>query len=261
MSTPGKKFAPGFKASAPIKLGTCAAGQRMPQFFATGDWDGDKKIDIAISTPSCHEAIILRNLGKGKWSIPYRISLPGNASPSLVKLADLNGDGKDDLIVNDDEYEYLLVAISKGITTPTSPTGLSYDMLQTPDLVNLGPGLVSQPILTDATTACGTPSTAPGNCRPIVGDEIDSSDGTWGGYDEAVTAGFDYSFTYTWERKTASGSWATIPSQTGNAYTLTSGDVNYLVRACVTAYGGQAGARIPADQPACSGATRPARAS
>jgi len=261
MSTPGKKFVPGFKASAPISLGTCTAGQRMPQFFATGDWDADKKIDIAISTPSCHEVVILRNLGAGKWSIPYRVSLPGNATPSLVRLADMNGDGKADLIVNDDEYEYVLIAISKGIPTPASPIGISFDLLQTPDLVNLGPGLVTQPDLTDNTTECGTPAVTVGACRPIVGDEIGTSDGTWGGFDEAAAAGFDYTFTYTWERKTASGSWATIPSQTGNAYTLTTGDVNYLVRACVTAYSGQAGARIPADQPACSGATRATRAS
>jgi hypothetical protein len=221
----------------------------------------DKKIDIAVSTPSCNEVVILRNLGAGKWSIPYRISLPGNATPSLVRLADMNGDGKADLIVNDDEYEYVLIAISKGIPTPASATGISYDLLQTPDLVNLGPGLVTQPDLTDNTTECGTPSVTVGACRPIVGDEIGTSDGTWGGFDDAAAAGYDYSFTYTWERKTASGSWATIPNQTGSSYTLTTGDVNYLVRSCVTAYGGQAGARIPADQPACSGATRATRAS
>jgi hypothetical protein len=254
-STPGKKFKPGFKASPPIDIGSCAEGKRMPQFFATGDWDGDKKTDIAFSSPACHDVVILKNLGKGKWSIPYRVNLPAGSSPSVIKFGDMNGDGKDDLVINDDELENISVAISKGIPTPTSPTGISFDLLANGSMLNLGPALITQPVLTDATTDCGTPAASPA-CRPKVGDEIDTSDGTWGGFDDAAAAGFDYSFTYTWERKTASGTWATIPGQTTNAYTLRTSDINYLVRACVVAYSGQSGARIPSDPAACSGATR-----
>lgn len=260
MSTPGKKFKPGFKASAPMDIGNCDTGKRMPQFFATGDWDGDKKTDIAISSPACRDVVILKNLGKGKWSIPYKITIPDGASPSAIKLADLNGDSKDDLIINDDEAEALLIAISKGVSVPKSPVGATFDMIETGDLLNPGPSLITEPVLTDGTTDCGTPAAVPA-CRPIVGDEISTNDGTWAGADDAAAAGFDYTYTYTWERKTASGTWATIPGQTANTYTLAAGDVNYLVRACVTAYSGQAGARVPSDLPACTPATRATRAS
>ena len=260
MATPNKKRVAAFKAGPPMNIGNCETGKRMPMFFATGDWDGDRKVDFAISSPACQDIVILRNLGKGKWSIPYRVTLPDNASPSAIKLADVNGDRKDDLIVNEDENEAIAVLISKGIPTPKSPLGASYTSLVTGSLINQGPALITQPVLTDNTTDCGTPDSAT-PCRPIVGDEIGTSDGTWGGADDAAAAGFDYTYTYTWERKTASGTWATIPGQNANTYTIGAGDVNYLIRACSTAYSGQSGARIPSDLPACSPATRAARAS
>jgi len=145
-------------------------------------------------------------------------------------------------------------------------------LLQTTSLVNVGPVLAtpptppappapSDPVLTDATNDCASPAyvVAPGSgdppaCKPSVGDEINVTDGIWAGSATADESGASYSFTYTWQRSLDGISWRTIAGFKDsllNAYTVTTADKGFKLRACVTAYSGQAGARIPSATPAC----------
>ena len=259
MSTPTKRRDAAFKVAPILNVGSCASGQRMPQVFATGDWDGDKKVDIAVTSPSCRDVILLRNLGKNKWSAPYVFVLPDGADPGPLKLGDLTGDGKADLVVTDLQSGRLFVAISKGIAQPASPMGLSYDVLTTDVLLNQGPTLLTAPALTDGDRDCGTPG-ARSACSPRVADGMSVDPGAWVGADAAAAAGFDYTYTYTWERRKGFDAWSTIPGQTDSAYSLTLADKGSSIRACVTAYAGQVGgsgsARIPSASPACTNPTR-----
>ncbi|MEI7889447.1 MAG: VCBS repeat-containing protein [Actinomycetes bacterium] len=147
-------------------------------------------------------------------------------------------------------------------------TGAS--LIQTGALLNVGPVLLtppplpasqtsSYPVLTDATNDCASPAYVPilGSpaCRPSQGDEIDTTDGIWAGSSAADDNGASYTFTYTWQRSTAGIIWTTIPGQKDvntPSYTTTRSDSGNRIRACVTAYSGQAGARVPSVSPACA---------
>lgn len=149
---------------------------------------------------------------------------------------------------------------------------LTRPLLETTSLVNVGPVLAApttppaapappDPVLTDATNDCASPayvwvsgSGSPPACRPSKDDEIDITDGIWAGSSLADDNGASYSFTYTWQRSLDGIAWSTISGFKDsllNAYTLTAADRGFRIRACVTAYSGQAGARVPSATPAC----------
>lgn len=67
--------------------------------LAVGDWNGDKKADIAVVTDD--EKLTLRMQGdKGSWTQKREFTLDSTADDTEVLVArDLNGDGRDDLAV------------------------------------------------------------------------------------------------------------------------------------------------------------------
>jgi len=89
----------GFGAAADIAL----AGQLNPTAIAVGDFNGDGKLDLAVSlsfgfsnvTPG-HVAVLLGN-GSGGFGAPADFAVGG--TPSSVATGDFNGDGKLDLAV------------------------------------------------------------------------------------------------------------------------------------------------------------------
>ena len=69
-------------------------------FLAVGDFNGDTKLDVAISTPSAqvgqYNATVLLGNGDGTFQSPVTYPLP--AQPISLAAADFNGDGKLDLV-------------------------------------------------------------------------------------------------------------------------------------------------------------------
>lgn len=77
----------------PLVIGRAATA------LAVGDWNGDKKADIAVVTDD--EKLTLRMQGdKGSWTQKREFTLDSTADDTEVLVArDLNGDGRDDLAV------------------------------------------------------------------------------------------------------------------------------------------------------------------
>ena len=73
------------------------AGAGRLEFAATGDFNHDTKPDIAVSDSTNKVIFILLNIGGGLFSDPIQQST-GNR-PLAIAAKDLNGDGKDDLVV------------------------------------------------------------------------------------------------------------------------------------------------------------------
>ena len=67
--------------------------------MAVGDLNGDGKPDIAVGAPGLPTGGILIALGKGDGTfVTSTITTPNEAGPAAIAMADLNGDGKNDLI-------------------------------------------------------------------------------------------------------------------------------------------------------------------
>ena len=93
-STPGTLS---LNAVATLNVGT------NPQALALGDFDGDGKLDIAVANNGANSLSLFRNTNSMTGTISFpgtaSITIPTNSNPSGLALADMDGDGKVDLAV------------------------------------------------------------------------------------------------------------------------------------------------------------------
>lgn len=87
--------------------------------IATGDLDGDGKIDIVNTNATSGNISILRNISTGTGNINFgtRLDLGAGSTPFAIAIADLTGDGKPEIIVSNSG------ANSLSIFRNTSPGG------------------------------------------------------------------------------------------------------------------------------------------
>jgi hypothetical protein len=76
-------------------LGTLASGP-----FAVAEVDGDGKPDIVTRSTSVGGIDVLRNTSAGSVTFAARVGIVTNFNPTSLAFADLNGDGKQDLLTN-----------------------------------------------------------------------------------------------------------------------------------------------------------------
>src|SRR6266568_5003454 len=75
-----------------------AATKNGPSYIAEGDFNGDGKLDLAVTNYGDNSVSVL--LGNGDGTFQAARTFPVGIHPGLVAVGDFNGDGKPDLAVS-----------------------------------------------------------------------------------------------------------------------------------------------------------------
>ncbi|PYS66300.1 MAG: hypothetical protein DMF74_01465 [Acidobacteria bacterium] len=109
-----------------------SAGQN-PTDIATGDFNGDGNLDIAIANHGVKLVTVLLGNGKGQFSFapgsPF--SVASNPHPHGIAVADFNGDKKPDIAIDSWAENKMLVIFGKGDGTFQTP-GVKFDVGKMP---------------------------------------------------------------------------------------------------------------------------------
>jgi len=99
---------------------TSGAGALDVADLAVGDFNGDGKLDLAVTNPSTDQVSILFGNGDGTFQAPisYSTGAPGS-HPIAVAVADFNNDGKLDLAVTNLNVETVAILLGNGTGTFT----------------------------------------------------------------------------------------------------------------------------------------------
>ncbi|HEV7671385.1 MAG TPA: VCBS repeat-containing protein [Thermoanaerobaculia bacterium] len=99
--------------------------QPHPHGIAVGDWNGDRKLDLAVESWAIDKVEVLLGDGKGGFAIPGALFAVGRMPYQRLRAADLDGDGRDDLVTTNFEGESVSVLLADGKggfrTAPGSP--------------------------------------------------------------------------------------------------------------------------------------------
>ena len=91
------------KPSRPSKQSVATVpANAYPSGIATGDMNGDGKLDILVSTYKGGDVQVnlLTNQSDGTYDVSRIATVPANAYPSGIATGDMNGDGKLDILVS-----------------------------------------------------------------------------------------------------------------------------------------------------------------
>jgi FG-GAP-like repeat/Abnormal spindle-like microcephaly-assoc'd, ASPM-SPD-2-Hydin/Divergent InlB B-repeat domain len=118
-----------------VYLGNGNGTFQSPKIFSTGganggwivagDFNGDGKLDLAVSNNDSGPSTIAVLLGNGDGTFQAPIVTSGIGSVIMILVADLNKDSKSDLIVEDSTNQDVTILLGKGDGTFQTPTTLA----------------------------------------------------------------------------------------------------------------------------------------
>src|SRR4051812_5515850 len=82
-----------------------------PFDIASGDFNGDGIADLAVTTADANSIALLVGQAGGRFATPLRFALDGLRSPRGIAIADVNRDGKADLLVTGYDSNVLTVLL------------------------------------------------------------------------------------------------------------------------------------------------------
>ncbi len=126
--TGGFTAAPG----SPFRVGSA------PQFVAAGDFNGDKKPDLAVVNFNDNSVTILLNNGSGGFTAATGSPIPVGSQPVCVAVGDFNGDGKLDLVIANSANNNITEFLGNGTGGFTQGPGSPFPVGTDPQFVAVG---------------------------------------------------------------------------------------------------------------------------
>jgi hypothetical protein len=126
-----------FASAAAFKGPTVFGAHLAPISIAVADFNGDGNLDIALANRSSNDISVLLGKGNGTFATQVKYAAgTGGPDPVSIVAADVNGDGKPDLIVADSGTNKISVLINSG--TGTFGTAVPYSVGKVPSAVAVG---------------------------------------------------------------------------------------------------------------------------
>jgi len=85
-----------------------------PADVAVGDFNGDGRLDLAVTNLNDNTLSVLLGNGDGTFQAPQTFADPGMTHPYFVAVSDFNGDGKLDLVVSNELNTTVSVLLGNG---------------------------------------------------------------------------------------------------------------------------------------------------
>ncbi|HLJ49158.1 MAG TPA: FG-GAP-like repeat-containing protein [Bryobacteraceae bacterium] len=105
---------------------------------ALGDLNGDGKLDLVATSSSPGNGNIAIYLGKGDGTFQSAVTVSAGTTPQAIAIADLNGDGKADLIVSNHNSANISVLLGNGNGTFQTAVNYNTPTTGTPDAIAVG---------------------------------------------------------------------------------------------------------------------------
>ena len=114
-----------------------ASNGNNPYELVTRDFNNDGSLDLALCNEGSNTVSVLLGLGNGSFRVPATTFPSGGSLPSSITAADLNADGKIDLVVTNTGSDNIAVFLGKGNGTFQWP-GISYATGSLPSSITNG---------------------------------------------------------------------------------------------------------------------------
>ncbi|HEV2803106.1 MAG TPA: FG-GAP-like repeat-containing protein [Pyrinomonadaceae bacterium] len=211
---------------------TAYAAGASPTFIATGDFNADNKIDLAVVANSGAQNVsILFGNGAGGFSAPSFVTSGGQPAVELA-ATDFNGDGKTDLAVVNEHEANVAILLGDGagnfslssspVTGSTSPGAIVTPDLNGDGMPDLVVGHEDARILSVLLNGCGATTSS-----FSFNQSFASASEAAGGLTFTVIRNGSTAGTATVNYSTAYLDVALVPADTGSDYKATSGTLTF----------------------------------
>lgn len=95
-------------------LGTTFTAANQPGCLALADFNGDRKVDLAVGNGGSNNVTIFLGNGAGGFTEPTGSPFPAGNSPNDIAIGDVNGDLNLDLAIANHDAKYVTVLLGNG---------------------------------------------------------------------------------------------------------------------------------------------------